>query len=55
MTISSTSFRKNRVICLPFSQKPYNDNVNIAVTFRELVDPIIKKYPELFPSEISNW
>lgn len=48
------SYQKNRVICLPFSQKPYNDNVNIAVTFRGLVDPIIKKHPELFPSEISN-
>ena len=54
MTISGTSFRKNRVICLPFSKKPYNDNVNVAVTFRGLVDPIIKKYPELFPSEINN-
>ncbi len=54
MIKSGTSFRKNRVICLPFSQKPYNDNINVAVTFRGLVDPIIKKHPELFPSEISN-
>lgn len=46
--------RKNRVICLPISQNPYNDNVNVAVTFRALVDPIIKKHPELFPSEINN-
>ena len=46
--------RKNRVICLPISQTPYNDNVNVAVAFRALVDPIIKKHPELFPSEINN-
>jgi len=48
------SYRKNRVICLPISKNPYNDNVNVAVTFRALVDPIIKKHPELFPSEINN-
>lgn len=46
--------RKNRVICVPFSQKPYNTNVNVAIKFRALLDPMTKKHPELFPSEISD-
>jgi len=48
------TYRKNRVICVPFSQKPYNANVDVALRFRALLDPITKKHPELFPSEISN-
>lgn len=44
--------RENRAICVPFSQKEYNDNVNDAGRFRTLLDPKIAKYPELFPSNI---
>lgn len=54
MCNSSTDlpFRKNRAICVPFSQKEYNDNVNDPAKFRTLLNPRIEQYPELFPSNI---
>ena len=54
MIKSVATCRKNRVINVPFSQKPYNANIIMAVRFRAILDPITKKHPELFPSEISN-
>jgi hypothetical protein len=54
MIKSGSTCRKNRIICAPFSKKPYNANVDIAGKFRALLDSITKKHPELFPSEISN-
>jgi len=54
MIKSGATCRKNRVIYVPFPQKPYNANIDVAVRFRALLDAITKKHPELFPSEISN-
>ncbi|MGA1871968.1 MAG: hypothetical protein ACMUJM_25920 [bacterium] len=54
MSKSGSTDQKNRVICLPFSQEQYNDNISVAVTFRALIDLIIREHPDLFPPEISS-
>ncbi len=46
--------RKNRIICLPFSQEEYLNNVYNASKFRDCIDNKLKWFPELFPAEIEN-
>ena len=46
--------RKNRVICLPLPSHNYSDIVDSALLFRRSIDPLIEKYPELFPNDIAN-
>ncbi len=53
-TDSESALRKNRTICLPFSQEDYNANVHEPDKFRKCIDDRIKLFPELFPPEILN-
>jgi hypothetical protein len=46
--------RKNRTICLPFSQEEYIANIYELVNFRKCIDDRLKLFPELFPMEITN-
>ena len=46
--------RKNKTICLPFSQEVYSANINNASDFRKCIDERIELFPELFPAEITN-
>jgi len=45
---------QNRVICLPFDKKIYDDIVKDANKFRASLDKFIEQYPELFPQEITQ-
>ena len=49
-----STFRKNRNICLPFTQENYEKIVYEPIKFRKSIDDRIKAFPELFPSEIVN-
>ena len=49
-----STFRKNRNICLPFTQENYEKIVYDPIKFRKSIDDRIKAFPELFPSEIVN-
>jgi len=44
--------RKNRTIVVPFDQKKYPEIVKKAKLFRDELNIIIEKKPELFPSDI---
>jgi hypothetical protein len=46
--------RKNRVICLPFTNEAYDEVLQDLSKFRRYIDEISIKHPELFPSEIAN-
>ena len=47
-----STHRKNRTICLPFSQEEYFTSIDKAEMFRECIDKRIELFPELFPEEI---
>ena len=49
-----STLRKNRIICLPFSQENYCENVHDPVAFRKCMDYRIEQFPELFPPEITQ-
>ncbi|MCP3923075.1 MAG: hypothetical protein GY714_10860 [Desulfobacterales bacterium] len=51
---SESTLRKNRTICLPFSQEDYNANIHEAEKFRKCIDEQINFFPELFPPDIIN-
>jgi hypothetical protein len=51
---SQSELRKNRKICVPFTEDAYNAIVSDASEFRAYLDNIINKSPELFPPEISS-
>lgn len=51
---SRSTTRKNRSICLPFTQDVYNQNIKDSVSFRKCIDERNRLYPELFPPEISD-
>ena len=44
--------RNNRQIILPFSQENYNQMVDNAALFRQFIESMIVKHPEIFPSDI---
>jgi hypothetical protein len=46
--------RKNRTICLHFSQQIYDEIISNAKKFRKFLDESIAQYPELFPPEIKQ-
>lgn len=48
------AYRKNRTICLPFSQEEYFANIYKPITFRSCIDDHVRLFPELFPPEIKN-
>ena len=44
--------RNNRQIILPFTKENYNQMIDNTASFRQFVESMIVKYPELFPSDI---
>ena len=52
--MSETTSRKNRQICIPFSQPDYMKTVFVPLGFRAHIDEQIARSPELFPAEIAN-
>jgi hypothetical protein len=50
----SSEIRKNRVICVPFTEDDYDAAINDAAEFRAYIDSIAEQFPELFPPEISS-
>lgn len=51
---AKSTLRKNRTICLPFSQEDYLAKILDPTLFRNSIDDQIKLLPELFPIEIAN-
>jgi hypothetical protein len=52
---SVSTFRENRMICVPFSKKEYsNADVNDPGRFRALLNDKIERHPELFPLKITE-
>lgn len=51
---SRSANRKNRIICLPFSQDIYDRNIQKPDDFRICIAERIELFPELFPPEIIN-
>ena len=49
-----STLKKNRTICLPFTQENYEKNVEDPARFRKCLDDRMKRYPELFPHEMLN-
>lgn len=43
-----------RQICLPFDKENYDDIVKDPLQFRLVIDEMVVRYPELFPSNILN-
>jgi len=50
----SSEIRKNRVICVPFTEDDYDAAINDAAEFRAYIDSIAEQFPELFPPEMSS-
>ncbi|MCI5210307.1 MAG: hypothetical protein D3910_16300, partial [Candidatus Electrothrix sp. ATG2] len=50
----SSAPRANCTICVPFDKAGYAYQAECPLRYRCQLDDIIKKYPELFPSEIRN-
>ncbi len=48
------AYRKNRTICLPFSQEEYLANIHESFNFRNCIDDRIELLMDLFPPEIKN-
>jgi len=51
---TESATRKNRSICVPFSQQIYIANIPDANNFRKCIDECVESFPELFPPEISK-
>lgn len=50
---SKSTFRKNRIIVVPFDQDQYSKIIFAPYKFRESLDNFIKLYPEILPPEIN--
>lgn len=51
---SQPELRKNRVICVPFTEDDYDAAIGDPSEFRAYLDSIANQLPELFPPEISS-
>ena len=50
---SKSTFRKDRIIVVPFDQDQYSKIIFAPYKFRESLDNFFKLYPEIFLSEIN--
>ncbi len=52
--MAEAPLRNNCTICVPFSKAAYPIFVECQQSYRQQLDNIISKYPEIFPAEIQN-
>ena len=52
--MAKASLKTNCTICVPFSKTAYPISVECHQRYRQQLDNIISKYPEIFPAEIQN-
>jgi len=53
-SLTSASRRANRIIRLPFSQEEYNRVLNDPKEFRDAIDQMAVRYPQLFPTSFQD-
>jgi len=53
-SLTSASHRANRIIRLPFSQEEYNRVLNDPKEFRDAIDQMAVRYPQLFPTSFQD-
>lgn len=53
-SLPSASRRANRIIRLPFSQEEYNRVLNDPKEFRDAIDQMAGRYPQLFPTSFQD-